>query len=117
MPKKRTYKRGPKTIRISGRIPVSIATAKPDDLSWGEFICRLVEYRRGHDTDEPDRLRLLGWAAVSLDRIACILGEEIATGSGLSLEDRINRLGGLAALTAELVSIRFKLEEDSNANL
>lgn len=114
--KKHKFRRGLRTVRISARLSASIARARPEKLSWGEFISQLVEARRGLDPHEPDRIRVLAWAAASLDEMARIMREDVETGCDLPLEGRIHRLGGASALLTRLAELRSAIEEAIHAN-
>jgi hypothetical protein len=55
-------------------------------------------------------------AAASLDRMAQAIGNDVETGCDLPLEERLNRLGGAAAILAELAQLRACIEEVLRAN-
>lgn len=85
-------------------------------MSWGDFIIRLVEAWRGHDPEKADRIRMLVWAAANLDRMAQAIGNDMETGYKVPLEERLNRLGGAAAILAELAQLRSSIEEALHAS-
>jgi len=102
---------GQRTVRISARVTLRTARAKPSHVSWGTFIERLLKNQGLRGLYDNEIMNYLAWCIVELDRLSAEIPGQMPADPARSLEAQADRLVALAEFTEQIAAMRALMEK------